>query len=149
MRAYCDTSFLLSLAVEPDIHHAAARKVASRFTEPIPLTLLCESEMLHGLRRAMAQKILTSAEHGAIFRQFKDDVAEGIFDRPSLDESVNHLKGRELSKRYTPEMPGLRWADIFHVASARLLEVEHFASFDTRQRALANAEGMQLHPAKL
>ena len=149
MLIYCDTSFLLSLAVELDANHATARKVAAKFKEAVPFTLWCETEVKHGLQRVLADKKLSPSEHDAIVRQLHDDIADGIFIRPSLNEGNVHQKAQELSKKHTPAMPALRTLDILHVASALALGAKGFASFDIRQRELAAAEGLHLHPAKM
>jgi predicted nucleic acid-binding protein len=147
MRVYCDTSFLVSLLVEPDVNHPAARKVAAKFTEPVPYTLWCELEFTHSLRRAAVLRQISLSEHDAVLRQIADDEAAGLLLRPVLNHALNHAKARELSKRHTAAMPSLRSADIFHVASALLLGSDAFASFDRRQRELAGSEGLKVLPA--
>ena len=149
MLVYCDTSFLVSLLVAGDLNHAAARKVAAKFTEAIPYTLWCELEFTHTMRRAEVLRQISMAGHDAIMRRMADDEAQGFLMRPALNHALNHAKARELSKRHTAAIPALRSADIFHVASALLLGSGAFASFDRRQRELADAEGLTLLPARL
>jgi len=142
---YCDTSFLLALYVEADPFHTQATKIAARFKESIPFTLLLELELVNGIRRSLAARIIEKKEHDAIFRQILDDEAVGILARYPLHQAEHYAKARELSKKFTPEMSA-RSLDILHVAAALLLRVKEFATFDEKQGTLVGKVGLRLIP---
>lgn len=145
---YCDTSFLLALYVERDFFNPHALRIAAKFTDPIPYTLLGEFELLNGIHRAFAAKIVSRLEYDAILRQISRDEVDGFLFRTPVNQ-VNHFtKARELSKRYTPTLSS-RSLDILHVATALLIGVSDFISFDGRQRTLADAAGLELVPKTL
>ena len=50
-----------------------------------------------------------------------------------------------LSERHSASY-GTRSLDILHVAAATVMRVEHFVSFDARQRVLAAALGIKVAP---
>jgi len=141
----CDTSFLLALYVESDRFYPQANKIAARFKEPFALTLLLELELQNGIRRTLAAGSISQQEHDAIFRQIEEDESDDILRRYLLDSTEHYAKARELSKRYTPHL-SCRSLDILHVAGALLLKAEEFASFDERQRQLAEKVGLKLLP---
>ncbi|MCE0496465.1 MAG: PIN domain-containing protein [Methylacidiphilales bacterium] len=142
---YCDTSFLLALYVERDFFHFQASRLAAKFKEPIPLTLLSELELVNGIRRCLAAKIILMEEHDAIFRQIAEDESQGILARHAIHQADHFAKARELSKRFTPELSA-RSLDILHVAAALLLKAIDFGSFDEKQRVLARKAGLKLAP---
>jgi predicted nucleic acid-binding protein len=141
----CDTSFLLALYVESDRFHPQANKIAARFKEPFSLTLLLELELQNGIRRTLAAGSISRQEHDAILRQIDADESDGILRRYLLASTEHYAKARELSKRHTPQL-SCRSLDILHVAAALLLKAEEFASFDDRQRQLAEKAGLKLLP---
>jgi predicted nucleic acid-binding protein len=145
---YCDTSFLLALYVENDFFHVRASRTAARFRAPIPLTLLVELEMVNGIRRCLAAKIIRAQEHDAIFRQLAEDEAHGIFFRPPLQSAEHFARARELSRKFTPEISA-RSLDILHVAAALVLKASELASFDEKQRLLARKAGLKVIPANI
>jgi uncharacterized protein len=145
---YGDTSFLLALFVERDFFHIQASRLAVKFKEPIPLTLLSELELVNGIRRSLAAKIISIEEHDRIFRQIAEDESQGIFVRLAIHQADHFAKARELSKKFTPEISA-RSLDILHVAAALLLKVRDFASFDEKQRILASKAGLKLAPASV
>jgi predicted nucleic acid-binding protein len=143
---YCDTSFLLALYVERDFFHVQASRLAAKFKEPIPLTLLSELELVNGIRRGLAAKIIPIEEHDAIFRQIVEDESHGILVRLAVHQADYFAKARELSKKFTPEISA-RSLDILHVAAALLLKARDFGSFDDKQRILAAKTGLKLIPS--
>jgi predicted nucleic acid-binding protein len=142
---YCDTSFLLALYVERDFFHIQASRLAAKFKEPIPLTLLSELELVNGLRRSLAAKIIPLEEHDAIFRQIAVDESQGILVRLAVHQADHFARARELSKKFTPEISA-RSLDILHVAAALVLKARDFASFDEKQRVLAEKAGLKVVP---
>jgi predicted nucleic acid-binding protein len=142
---YCDTSFLLALYVQRDFFNPQALKAAAKFTDPIPYTLLGELELLNGVHRVLAARIVSRPEHDTILRQISQDEAEGFFVRSPINQAEHFAKARELSRRHTPRL-ACRSLDILHVAAALLAGATRFASFDSKQRALAHATGLRSIP---
>jgi predicted nucleic acid-binding protein len=145
---YCDTSFLLALYVPRDFFCPYALKIAAKFTDPIPYTLLGELELHNGVHRAFAAKAVSPSEYAGILRQISQDEADGFFIRTPLNQINHFAKARDLSKRYTPTMSS-RTLDILHVAAALLIDATAFVSFDRRQRTLAGAARLGLVPRTL
>jgi predicted nucleic acid-binding protein len=145
---YCDTSFLLPLYVARDVFHQAASAQAAQLVDGIPYTLLGELELINGLRRLLAGKIITPAEYDRAFRQIDEDVRDGILRHASLHQGEHFQKARELSKKFTPALQA-RSLDILHVAAALLLEARHFYSFDAKQRLLAEQAKLTLNKLPL
>jgi len=142
---YCDSSFLTSLYVASDIFHPQARKAASQFTVPIPYTLLNELEFLNVLQRGLGSDSLDQATHDSILREIATDESNGLLKRASLNQIKLYEKAGFLSKKHTPAL-ACRALDILHVASALILGAKKFASFDHRQRKLAQTVGLLLIP---
>jgi predicted nucleic acid-binding protein len=142
---YCDTSFLLALYVQRDFFNPQALKAAAKFTNPIPYTLLGELELVNGVHRILAARIVSRSEHDTILRQISQDEAEGFLVRSPMNQADHFAKARELSRRHTPTL-SCRSLDILHVAAALLAGATRFASFDSKQRTLAHAAGLRSIP---
>ncbi len=145
---YCDTSFILALYVEEDFFHVQACRLAAKFKEPIPVTLLSELELVNGIRRSLAAKIISLEEHDRIFRQIAEDESQGILVRLAVHQADHFAKARDLSKKFTSQISA-RSLDILHVAAALLLHARDFGSFDGKQRLLASKAGLKLVPASM
>jgi hypothetical protein len=76
------------------------------------------------------------------------DEADGLLERAPLNQIKLYEKGRFLSRKYTPTL-ACRSLDILHVASALILGAGKFASFDLRQRKLAQEIGLKLLPLSI
>ncbi|HEV3273128.1 MAG TPA: hypothetical protein VGZ93_13190 [Candidatus Methylacidiphilales bacterium] len=142
---YGDTSFLFALYNPRDRFHSQATSLTATLRQPIALTLLGELELLNGLYRGLAAKIIDRREHDAIFRQILDDEAGGILVQRAIDQIELFAAARDLSKKFTPEISA-RSLDILHVAAAQLLRASPFVSFDLKQRMLAQKAGLNLLP---
>ncbi len=145
---FCDSSFLLALLLPGDFFHVPAARLASRFREGMPYTLLAELEVTNTIRRALREKSITRAEHDAAFRQIEADLADGILVRRETPQSELFRMARELSARHTPEIPA-RSLDILQTASALLMGTRSLHTFDKRQRELARACGLTVFPATM
>lgn len=145
---YCDSSFLLALLLPKDFFHSYAVPVAVRFKEGIPFTLLGELEVANTIRRTFRERRITRAEHDTAFRQIEADLADGILIRRDIPPSDLYRKARELSKRHTPNIPA-RSLDILQTALALLLRADSFCTFDTHQRQLAMAAGLEVIPKRM
>ncbi len=144
---YCDTSILASLYVAADVNHVAAARAASRFVAAIPYTHLVELELTNALRRLFVAGKISEPDLHALLAQLERDVRDGFLEHKPLNQSMLYREALEISERRL--LLAARSLDILHVAAARLLGAEGFASFDTRQRTLAKAEGLPLVPLRV
>lgn len=145
---YCDSSFLIALMLPGDFFHPYAARLAVRFKEGIPYTLLAELEVTNTIRRALRESAITQAEHDAAFRQIKADLTDGILARRDIPQAELYRIARELSERHTPSIPA-RSLDILQTAAAVLLGADSLHTFDLRQRQLATACGLKVLPATM
>jgi len=145
---YCDSSFLLALLLPDDFFHPHAARLAARFIESIPFTLLAELEVANTIRRALREGAITQAVHDAAFRQIETDLADGILIRRDTPQARLYPIALDLSKRHTPSIPA-RSLDILQTASAILLGADSLHTFDLRQRQLAMACGLKVAPTTL
>ncbi len=145
---YCDSSFLVSLYVTTDAFNPLARKEAAGFTSMIPYTLLNELEFMNSIRRGLGDGSIDQSEHDAIVREIAGDEADGLIERVSLNQIKLYERALDLSRKHTRTL-ACRSLDILHVASAIILGARRFASFDIRQRRLAEAVGLALAPPSI
>jgi hypothetical protein len=89
--------------------------------------------------------LLTVGEANAAWKNLQKDVRSKRLLRATVKwPSVFRLAAR-LSDQYSA-VHGTRSLDIIHVATAKIMRVEEFVSFDGRQRALASAIGLTVTP---
>ena len=144
MTAYADTSFLLSLYA-PDANSAAAVATMTKLRPPLPFTPLQQVELRNATRLRVFRKELTPTERDAALAQLADDLANGILTVTPLPWTEVWREAERLSARYV-ETTGTRTMDILHIAAARTLGATELLTFDTRQRAVAHAEGLRVKP---
>jgi predicted nucleic acid-binding protein len=140
---FCDSSFLASLFVETDKLHTAASRIAQKFTDPMPYTLLGELELLNALQRGLAEKALEVSDHDATIRRIKSDEAEGFLSRRMINQIRHFEIARQLSRKFTGTL-FCRSLDLLQVASALILEADTFVTFDKKQAKLAVAAGLKV-----
>jgi predicted nucleic acid-binding protein len=107
---------------------------------PLLLTPFSEIEMTNALllrqfRREVDASTVRLAQ--ALFRQ---DIERGVFDLKPLPSAVFD-RARQLAEKHTPHL-GTRTLDVLHVASALVLQADHFYTFDKNQAKLARLEGL-------
>ena len=142
MRAYADTGLLCSLYA-PDPHSVRASACMSRQTLPLPFTWLHRLELRNAMRLRVFRGEITVAERDIAFNTLLADIAAGLYR--AADPEMNSLttEAERLSAQHS-EFLGTRSLDILHVASALVLGLPDFLSFDQRQTALAKAAGLRV-----
>lgn len=141
--AYADTSFLVSLYRQDEF--SAVAKSALRFGG-LPL-LLCELnrfEFENALRLLHFRKLITPRVMADAFTAFEQDEQAGLLRPVAMDWPAAFSMAQQVSARRTSK-GGHRAMDLLHVAAALTHGVEHFYSFDKRQRVLAKQEGLVLN----
>ena len=106
------------------------------------LTPFCELETSNALELRIFRRELALKEVLAARAQLGGLIASGWLLRQLMPEDT-FLLATEMSSRHSASL-GARTLDILHVASAVLLEADHFLSFDDRQLRLARAEGLKV-----
>lgn len=146
MTAYPDTSFLCAI-YRTQVNSPRADWWMENRSGPLPVTSLLLLEFRQSVRfqtRLFAldrTKGYPPVEGARMLRDLQADLSSGVLDIVSADWADVHRIAENLSGKYTAQ-GGHRLADILHVATALHLASPEFLTFDSNQRALATAEGM-------
>ena len=142
MRAYADTGLLCSLYA-PDAHSRRAAARMAVVALPLPVTWLHQLELRNALRLRVFRREITAAQRDAALNAWLADIAAGVLAAaaPALDGITREAE--RLSASHSERL-GTRSLDILHVASALVLGLEEFHTFDLRQAALAKAAGLKV-----
>jgi hypothetical protein len=141
VNTFFDSSVLVSVYV-PQVHSEAARKAVTQVSR-VPYTPLHHLEVRNAFRLLIGWKRLTPAEALSVFSQLEEDVAAGRFMLVPLDLYALFSKAELLSARHATRLLP-RSLDILHVAAALELSCKQFVTFDSRQRRLAAACGLEV-----
>jgi predicted nucleic acid-binding protein len=144
LRAYCDTSFLVSLYT-PDANSQAAAAEARRSTTTLFISPLLELEFTNALQLRVFRKELTKGEASAAHAVIQNDLAAGVYSVQPVSATVFDTAKR-VSLKQTAGI-GSRSLDVLHVAAALVMKAEILLSFDDNQRKLAKAAGLRVAPA--
>ena len=139
MSTYADTSFVVSLYVF-DSNSPQASAIFAKLSFPIVLTPLLEVEIVNAFNLRIFRKELREKEIKASLELFGKDVRSGVFELKSVSNEI-FRQGSLISSRRTAKF-GTRTLDLLHVASAVFLRTDEFCTFDRKQAALAQAEGL-------
>jgi predicted nucleic acid-binding protein len=142
MQGYADTGFLCSLYCK-DANSVDAVRRMERQTLPLPVTWLHALEFRNVLRLRVFRKEITGTQHDASLNAFLSDLAGGNLSPTDPEAGSLRTESERLSALHTPTL-GVRSLDILHVASALVLGLPEFLSFDRRQVQLANAAGLRV-----
>jgi predicted nucleic acid-binding protein len=140
LRAYADTSFLVSLYT-PDANSASAGAHMKNLPTALLLTPFGELELLNAFELRVFRGELSVTEVEAARAALREDVEEGIYARRPFPEAA-FARAKEIARKRTARL-GTRTLDILHVGSALVLQADTFYSFDRNQRRLARAEGLK------
>ncbi len=142
MTAYLDSSALIKLYVAERGSNAVARYVVG-LTQPIPFSHLHELEIENSLRLKVFRR---EASRRTVFKciaMLRQDLASGVLHRPMLNWPDVFHRAAELSQRHSIKL-GCRSLDLLHVASALLLDLQRFLTYDDRQASLVSKVGLDL-----
>ncbi len=142
MRAYLDTSFLVSL-YNPDANSPAAARIMRNSPCEHVLSTLCEVEFVNALELRVFRKHARGEQAAASAAAFDRDLRGRLYRLQPLTEQALE-KARQLSRQHTARL-GTRTADVLHVAAALGLEADFLYTFDQQQRKLAKAVGLKLN----
>jgi len=114
-----------------------------RRKSPLTLSVLSEYELGNALRYAEFRKGIEPGEAALFYAQFEADRGSGRL-RIQICNLADSVEGaKRLSATHTLR-GGHRGFDILHVATALLMGATEFLTFDTNQRKLAEAEGLNV-----
>ncbi len=141
-----DTSFLCAL-YRNQKHSAKADVFMAKGDCSLPVSSLLLLEFRQSLRLQVCLHAkaktngFTRNEASQVLRHPQSDLRTKGLEIMPADWAAVHQTAEELSERYT-EAKGRRLADILHVATALHLGADAFLTFDTKQKTLAEAEGL-------
>ena len=150
MKTYADTSFLVSLYIATDRHHADALAIVNAWSTPPHLyfTPFTQLELLNALSRLEFQKRITLSEVRACKKLVKQDLQTGVLESVPLHTYEWIHTAHDLVDKITP-LTGTRTLDVLHLAIARLNGAKTILSFDKNQRLAAKAAGLALLPQSI
>jgi hypothetical protein len=145
VKTYADTSYLFSLyAADANSSRADVWRLAN--PDPLPFTPLHRLEFRNALGLALFQKRMTAAEMQAVWQAVENDLTAGFLVEQDGSWHRVFPEAETAAMNQTPSI-GCRTLDILHVATAKILGLPEFCTFDTRQSTLAFRMGMT--PASL
>ncbi|NWG14090.1 MAG: type II toxin-antitoxin system VapC family toxin [Acidobacteria bacterium] len=142
MSVYLDSSAVIKLYVPEDGSAEVARYVQKR-RQPLPLSPLHEFELKNALRAKVFRKQASRRSVRAALQHLCADIAAQIYVSPPLDWLEVFEAAEALSQRFTATIGG-RFLDFLHVASAKILKVRGFLTFDERQATQVRKAGIKL-----
>lgn len=142
---YADSGFVVSLYRPSEKLSRAARRAVKQAPGPVILSPLSLLEIRNLLNMAIRRGEIGPPEREAVIADIQRQIETGFFRLAEVSQAGIYAKAEELSDRHTPEIL-TRSLDLMHVATALLCRVRRFLSTDTRQRAAAMAEGLEVKP---
>ncbi len=137
---YWDTSVIIKLYVREMGSELIAKK-AKEFDLSIPLTLFHEVEITNALQLKRFRNEIEAEQVKKIISLLRQHEENFIYHRPVVDWGDVFRKTIDLSQAFSGKI-GSRSLDIFHVASACILNADSFFSNDAGQLSLAASAGL-------
>jgi len=146
---YADASFLVSLYLR-DSNSAKAAAFVKSHRRSLSLTALQKHELRNALRLAVFRtkadpNPVTAVEARAALSQVDADIASGNLVECPLPWSEALAASERIGNAHTMTL-GVRGMDLLNVAAAVVTKSRIFLTFDTRQRAVAEAAGLHVRP---
>lgn len=141
---YPDSSFLVSLLCK-DSNSRKATAYMARTVETLVFSPLHRIEVRNALRIAATRELITENDQRSAFRQMDEDLREGLLIHTPVEWTNVLRRADELSEKHAA-VNGQRTIDLLHVALALECGAKTFLSFDSRQRGLAMAAGLNVKP---
>ncbi|HKJ90775.1 MAG TPA: type II toxin-antitoxin system VapC family toxin [Oceanipulchritudo sp.] len=141
---YADSSFLVSLYFR-DANSKAARREMETRPQEIALSRIAGLEVKNAFRLAVFREWITPGQAERVQALFDTDSSGGFLRPIPFTADEVFAEAERLSQAHTA-LSGNRSLDVLHVACARLTKLKVFATFDERQRKLAQKVGLQVTP---
>ncbi len=148
MSAFADTSFLFAFYFPRAVSEQSVTKIQS-LPAPTQISSLVRYEFQQAAwfevwRRASGQlHCLNQTDAQSGLAAFDLDLEQGLWEiaRPDWESVIVRANG--LMESHTPGR-GARAMDILHVATAQQIAATEFLTFDSIQRQIAMAEGLEV-----
>lgn len=111
----------------------------------IALSRIAGLEVKNAFRLALYRQWIQPIQEARVQALFDED-SDGGFLRPMPFATDEIFSEAERLSRLHSKNSGNRSLDVLHVACARIIELQVFASFDARQRKLAESVGLRVLP---
>jgi predicted nucleic acid-binding protein len=143
MRAYADTSFIVSLYIPEAPRSEKAIAYMEEFREALPYTPQHRLEVRNAVRLRVWSKRLTVIDRARAFREIEADLDSELFlIHRSIDHTNAYRHAEKIGATHN-ESIGARSSDLFHVAVALELGFKRFLTFDQKQLELARSVGLK------
>src|SRR6266478_4894218 len=114
MRAYADTSFIVSLYLPEPGRTPRAASYMQRHREALPFTPQHRLEMRNAVRLLVWSKRISTADRSRVFREVEEDLDAEIFlIHTALNYTKAYRRAERIGKAHN-ERVGCRSADLFH-----------------------------------
>ena len=144
MSVYIDTGILVkSYVFEANSPEAIA--IIEAAGDPLIFSHLHGIEIPNAIRLKRFRREITEAEEAEAIRVFHADINAGRLARPEYDLAEVFNRAERLSAQHSGTI-GSRSLDVLHVAAALECGCAGLASFDERQRRIANLAGLEVTP---
>src|SRR5256885_1910462 len=144
MRHYADSSFLVSCYIT-DASTRLAKAYLSAANVPLSFNALQALEVQNALKLGVFRGLFSAADAASAWSNLQQDLLSGRLIKIAIGWPLVFRVAALLSKRHSSAI-GTRSLDVLHVAAARSSRAADFLSFDSRQRSLAAAVGLNALP---
>src|SRR6266576_5028003 len=118
MRAYADTSFIVSLYLPEPRRTARAAAYMEREQAELPFTPQHRLEVRNAIRLLVWSKRISTSDRSRVFREIEEDLdAETFLIHTALSYTDTYRRAEKIGAAHN-ERVGCRSADLFHVAAA-------------------------------
>lgn len=141
MSVYADTSVLVSYYLS-DANSARANVLLNSRNDSLIFTRLHRLEFANALELGIFRGHHTRSQADQSWNDLVADIRAGRLQRVSVNWTSAFHTATRLSRQFSAAI-GSRSLDLLHVATARVLGLSDFLSFDQRQSELARAIGLR------
>jgi predicted nucleic acid-binding protein len=143
LKAYADSSFLVSLYLQQEHSRSAAAFMQSHGW-PMPFTPWHRLEVRNALRLAVFQGLIDNHQARTQLKQLDTDLREESLIRHEPVDWLAVLRRAEQIGSAHHAVIGCRSSDLFHIAAAAVMEADQFVTYDARQKEMARAAGLKV-----
>jgi len=144
MRAYADSSFIVSLYLPEPQRTERATAYMGKHREALPFTPQHRLEVRNAIRLLVWSKKISAVDRSRAYREIEEDLDAEIFlVHTGLNYTDTYRRADKIGAAHNEKI-GCRSADLFHVAAALELGFKEFLSFDEKQCEIARAVGLKI-----
>jgi predicted nucleic acid-binding protein len=141
LKAYADSSFIVALYL-PQQSSPAAAAFMQQYGVALPFTPWHRLEVRNAIRLAVFQQVIEPRQCKTQLKQIELDLREESLIVHTPIDWTNVLREAEKIGAAHNESVGCRSSDLFHIAAALEQGMDHFLTFDERQKKMAKAAGL-------